>query len=104
MHVEYLVRALTHYRHQMVMQGSLLHRKLLPIGYPEFINRMIFSEFRGEIISLLSDRCDAQTASKRPLLGYLLLNFHRQTSLAFQSEAALQKEVESLKVLHFCPP
>ena len=66
-------------------------------GYPELINSLSFSECRKEIDSLLSNRYDAQTASKDPLLTCLLLNFHRQTSLAFQSNAALDREVEYLK-------
>ena len=38
-----------------------------------------------------------QTASKGLLLTCLLLIFHSQTSLAFQHNAALEKEVEYLK-------
>ena len=71
-------------------------------GYPEFISRLNFSECRKEIDVLLSDRYDAQTASKGPLLTCLLLNFHRQTSLASQSKAALEKEVESLRAQNAC--
>ena len=66
-------------------------------GYPELISKFNFSECRKEIDLLLNDRYGLQTASKGPLLSCLLLNFHRQTSLAFQSKAPLEKEVETLR-------
>ncbi len=53
-------------------------------GYFEFINRLNINDCRKEIELLLKSRYDAQTAFKQPLLC-LLLNFHRQTNLAFQS-------------------
>ena len=79
--------------------SSLAHS--LEPGYPEFISRLNFSECRKEIDSLLKDRYDAQTASKDPLLC-LLLNFHRQTSLACQSKAALEKEIDFLRAQNAC--
>ncbi|XP_037628624.1 uncharacterized protein LOC119489809 isoform X2 [Sebastes umbrosus] len=75
---------------------SSLAQSLNP-GCPELISRLSFSECRKEMESLLIDRCDAQTASKDSLLKCLLLIFHRQTSLAIQSKAALEKEVDSLR-------
>lgn len=75
---------------------SSLAQSLNP-GYPEFITKLNFSECRKEIDSLLDDRCDAQTASKGPLLRCLLLNFHRQTNLAYQSKAALEQEAKALR-------
>ncbi len=65
-------------------------------GYFEFINRLNLSECRKETDLLLKSRYDTQTAFKEPLLC-LLLNFHRQTNLAFQSKAALEEEVQLLK-------
>ena len=80
---------------------SSLAQSLEP-GYPEFISRLNFNECSKEVNSLLNDRCDAQSASKGPLLRCLLLNFHRQTTLACQSKAALEKEVESLRAQNAC--
>ena len=71
-------------------------------GCPELISRLSFSECRKEMESLLTDRCDAQTASKDSLFKCLLLIFHRQTSLAVQSKAALEKEVDSLRTQNAC--
>ena len=66
-------------------------------GYPEFINKLNFNECNKEIDSLLNDRCDAQTASKGPLLRCMILNFHRQINLAYQSKAAMEQEVNALR-------
>ena len=79
---------------------SSLAQSLEP-GYPEFISRLNFSECRKEIVLLLKERYDAQTASKDPLLC-LLLNFHRQTSLACQSKAGLEKEIDFLRAQNAC--
>ena len=75
---------------------SSLAQSLNP-GCPELINRLSLVECNEEINSLFSNKCDAQTASDRSLLKCLLLIFHRQTTLALQDNAALGKEVESLR-------
>ena len=73
-----------------------LAQSLTP-GYPEFISKLNFSECNKEIDSLLNDRCDAQPASKGPLLRCMILNFHRQINLACQSKAAVEQEVNALR-------
>ena len=75
---------------------SSLAQSLTP-GYPEFINKLNFSECNKEIDSLLNDRCDAQTASQGPLLRCMILNFYRQINLACQSKAAMEHEVNTLR-------
>ncbi|XP_056256394.1 uncharacterized protein LOC130184486 [Seriola aureovittata] len=75
---------------------SSLAQSLKP-GYLEFISKLNSSECSKEIDLLLSDKGDAQTASKGPLLRCVLLNFHRQTSISLQSQAALEEEVKSLR-------
>ena len=83
---------------------SSLAQSLTP-GYPEFINKLNFSECNKEIDSLLNDRCDAQTASQGPLLRCMILNFYRQINLACQSKAAMEHEVNTLRAQNcFSPP
>ena len=65
-------------------------------GWPEFISRLILIECNEEIVILLKDRCDAQTAPRGQWLRCLLLIFHRQTSLAVQSKTTLEQELELL--------
>ncbi len=72
---------------------SALAQSVKP-GYFEFINRLNLNECRKDL--LLKSRYDAQTAFIEPLLC-LLMNFHRQIDLAFQSQAALEEEVQLLK-------
>lgn len=76
---------------------SSLAQSLNP-GYPEFISRLNFSDCRKELDLLLNEKRDAQTASKGPLLRCMLLILHRQTSLSVQTKAAMEQEVENLRV------